>query len=142
MLSLADELEQMNDFEDSEGSDEEMHLDEVKEEGDGDEIPDELLAGGIKQAEALDPEAVARMELAGVSEVGKVAKLYAGKVLKDVLLVSLSPPLPNHQMAWTDVLGTPARRKWTTTDFIPIPISPATVIALSISSLFRLIISV
>lgn len=60
---------------------------------DGDEAPGEvtddmlLPSGGVKPAEELDPEAVKTMELAGVAEVGKVAKLARGKLMKDVLTV-------------------------------------------------------
>lgn len=126
MLSLADELELMNDFEDDVGSDEEMN---VEEEVEGETISDELLTGGIKQAEALDPDAVAQMELGNISEVGKVAKLYTGKLLKEVLTVSFQTR--THVSTVTEHLR--VDRKSPTINYILILTWRVTVIALSTS---------
>ncbi|GAA5864607.1 hypothetical protein JCM8547_005597 [Rhodosporidiobolus lusitaniae] len=41
--------------------------------------------GGVKPAEELDAEAVEQMDLGAVKEVGKVAKLYGGRPLREVL---------------------------------------------------------
>ncbi|GAA5858067.1 hypothetical protein JCM1840_001027 [Sporobolomyces johnsonii] len=110
MTSLADEL--MNDLDDlgsgSEG-DEELEAalagpsgsgaaaaggaDEAMGEGSDDEgeadgdVPSELHVpeGGVKPAEELDAEQVNAMDLASVAEVGKVAKLFGGRQLREVL---------------------------------------------------------
>ncbi|GAA5952409.1 hypothetical protein JCM3765_001964 [Sporobolomyces pararoseus] len=111
MTSLADEL--MNDLDDfnsgSEGEDQELEqqvggsastsqtTSQIKqedlegEEDDQDqdqEITDEMMQvpeGGVKPAEELDQDQVNQMDFAKVGKVGKVAKLYTGKILKDVL---------------------------------------------------------
>ena len=116
MTSLADEL--MNDLDDlGSGSEDEsfatgVHSESaiatnstqplttsIKEEedlsdgGEDIELTDEMYRvpeGGIKPAEELDQDQVNRMDLASVSQVNKVAKLYGGKTLKDVLQVCLS----------------------------------------------------
>ncbi|GAA5961442.1 hypothetical protein JCM21900_004010 [Sporobolomyces salmonicolor] len=110
MTSLADEL--MNDLDDlgsgSEG-DEELEAalagptgsgtaaaggaDEAMDQGSDDEgeaegdVPSELHVpeGGVKPAEELDAEQVNAMDLASVAEVGKVAKLFGGRQLREVL---------------------------------------------------------
>lgn len=116
MTSLADEL--MNDLDDlGSGSEDESfatgtHSESaittqstptplttsIKEEedlsdgGDDIELTDEMYKvpeGGIKPAEELDQDQVNRMDLASISQVNKVAKLYGGKTLKDVLQVWL-----------------------------------------------------
>lgn len=43
--------------------------------------------GGIKPAEELDSDAVNQMDLTGVAEVGKVAKLQNGRTMREVLQV-------------------------------------------------------
>ncbi|KAL8286285.1 hypothetical protein RQP46_004773 [Phenoliferia psychrophenolica] len=51
------------------------------------EVSDEMLlpSGGVRPAEELDPEQVNSMELGSVAEVGKVAKLARGKLMREVL---------------------------------------------------------
>ena len=46
-----------------------------------------LLAGGIKQAEELDLEFIAGMEMKEIVDITKVAKLLGGKQLNEVLSV-------------------------------------------------------
>lgn len=46
-----------------------------------------VLEGGIKPAEELDVEEVQRMELGGVEDVRKVAKLDGSKRMNDILKV-------------------------------------------------------
>lgn len=103
--SLADEL--LNDLEND--SDDDLGEDEQQAgpsgsgaggaaaDGDGsddemDDVTEEMLlpSGGVRPAEELDPEQVNTMELAGVAEVGKVAKLARGKLMREVLTVSHS----------------------------------------------------
>lgn len=47
-----------------------------------------VMTGGMQPAEQLDPEAVQRMELGGVADVSKVAKLYGSKRMNDVIKVA------------------------------------------------------
>ena len=47
-----------------------------------------VLEGGVKPAAELDAEEVQRMELGGVEDVGKVAKLEGSKRMVDILKVS------------------------------------------------------
>lgn len=53
------------------------------------EVTDDMLLpeGGVKPTLELDPDAVNTMELGGVAEVSKVAKLAGSKTMKDVLTV-------------------------------------------------------
>jgi hypothetical protein len=95
MLSLADELELMNDFESDEGEEDvEMEVEVgVKKEDDDEEeveVDSSLLSRGIKQVELLDANSVERMSLSAVTSVDKVAKLYNSKLLKEVLIVSFN----------------------------------------------------
>jgi hypothetical protein len=46
-----------------------------------------VLEGGVKPAEELDAEDVQQMELAGVDDVGKIAKLEGSKRMNDILKV-------------------------------------------------------
>jgi U4/U6 small nuclear ribonucleoprotein PRP31 len=46
-----------------------------------------VMAGGVRPAEQLDAEAVARMELGTVEDVSKVAKLYGSKRMRDIVNV-------------------------------------------------------
>ena len=71
--------------------------DEVMSEGEGEEGGEDskkavgslVLEGGIKPAEELDAEEVQRMELGGVEDVRKVAKLYGSKRMNDILKVCI-----------------------------------------------------
>ena len=47
-----------------------------------------VLEGGVKPADELDAEEVKRMELGGVEDVSKVAKLYGSKRMNDIIQVS------------------------------------------------------
>jgi hypothetical protein len=94
MLSLADELELMNDFESDEGEEDvEMEVEvgvKKEEDDDEEEVDSSLLSRGIKQVELLDANSVERMSLSAVTSVDKVAKLYNSKLLKEVLIVSFN----------------------------------------------------
>lgn len=61
---------------------------EATEDGKG-EVGALVLEGGVKPAEELDAEEVQRMELGGVEDVRKVAKLYGSKRMNDILKVCL-----------------------------------------------------
>ena len=65
----------------SEGEDEE-------EGGDGQQqVGGLVLEGGIKPADELDAEDVQQMELGGIEDVGKIAKLEGSKRMADILKV-------------------------------------------------------
>ncbi|KAJ6539190.1 Nop domain-containing protein [Mycena capillaripes] len=65
-------------------SDEEM-TDEEGGEGDQQEIGGLVLPGGIKPADELDAEDVQQMELSGIEDVSKIAKLDGSKRMMDIL---------------------------------------------------------
>ncbi|KAF7355166.1 Nop domain-containing protein [Mycena sanguinolenta] len=68
------------------GSDEEMTDEEGGEGEDGrQEIGGLVLPGGIKPADELDAEDVQQMELSGVEDVSKIAKLDGSKRMADIL---------------------------------------------------------
>lgn len=48
-----------------------------------------VMPGGVQPAEQLDPSAVQRMELGGVADVSKVAKLYGSKKMNEIIKVSV-----------------------------------------------------
>ncbi|THH01843.1 hypothetical protein EW026_g897 [Hermanssonia centrifuga] len=112
MSGLADEL--LADLEGlSEGEEETFEVEQVEEagpstsngakrsapsddemsEGEGEDDEDDqkqvvgslVLEGGIKPAEELDAEEVQRMELGGVEDVRKIAKLHGSKRMNDIL---------------------------------------------------------
>lgn len=67
-------------------SDDEMSDNEVQEgEVDQQEIGGLVLEGGVKPAEELDAEEVQRMDLGGIADVSKVAKLEGSKKMVDIL---------------------------------------------------------
>ncbi|GAA5908818.1 hypothetical protein JCM6882_005459, partial [Rhodosporidiobolus microsporus] len=66
-----------------EGEDDEMADGELGEDVKPGEV--HVPEGGVRPAEELDQEAVEAMDLGAVKEVGKVAKLYGGRTLKEVL---------------------------------------------------------
>lgn len=77
------------------GSDAEMSEGEEGEgegegENDGQEVGGLVLEGGIKPADELDAEDVQQMELGGVEDVGKIAKLEGSKRMADILKVQSS----------------------------------------------------
>lgn len=71
------------------GSDEEMSDVDGDEDGvegeNGDSGGGLVLEGGVKPAAELDAEEVQRMELGGVEDVGKIAKLEGSKRMLDIL---------------------------------------------------------
>ncbi|KZT12895.1 Nop domain-containing protein [Laetiporus sulphureus 93-53] len=70
-------------------SDDEMSEGEGEEDGEGGEdeklVGGLVLEGGVKPAEELDAEEVQRMELKGVEDVRKVARLDGSKRMNDIL---------------------------------------------------------
>jgi U4/U6 small nuclear ribonucleoprotein PRP31 len=60
----------------------------AEEGGEGEERGGLVLEGGIKPADELDAEDVQQMELGGVEDVGKIAKLEGSKRMVDILNVS------------------------------------------------------
>ena len=46
-----------------------------------------VMPGGVQPAEQLDPAAVQRMELSGVGDVSKVARLFGSKKMNDIIKV-------------------------------------------------------
>jgi U4/U6 small nuclear ribonucleoprotein PRP31 len=78
------------------GSDDEMSDYEEQEEGaDQQEIGGLVLEGGVKPAEELDAEEVQRMELGGIADVSKIAKLEGSKKMVDILKVRWIPNDPS-----------------------------------------------
>lgn len=70
------------------GSDEEMTDEEGGEGEDGQqEIGGLVLPGGMKPADELDAEDVQQMELSGIEDVSKIAKLDGSKRMTDILQV-------------------------------------------------------
>jgi len=59
------------------------------EETDSKEISGLVLEGGVRPADELDVEEVQRMELGGVDDVIKVAKLEGSKRMTDILKVCM-----------------------------------------------------
>jgi U4/U6 small nuclear ribonucleoprotein PRP31 len=72
----------------SEGPDGDMSDLEEAGEGEDEEMTGLILEGGVKPAQELDADEVQRMELGGVEDVSKVAKLDGSKRMADVLKVS------------------------------------------------------
>jgi U4/U6 small nuclear ribonucleoprotein PRP31 len=63
---------------------------EMSDEGEGDdkeEVGGLVLEGGIKPADELDAEDVRQMELGGIEDVRKIAKLDGSKRMTDILKV-------------------------------------------------------
>lgn len=56
--------------------------------GEGEESGGLVLEGGMKPADELDAEDVQQMDLGGVEDVGKIAKLEGSKRMADILNVS------------------------------------------------------
>ena len=97
MSTLADEaladLDDLDDLDDigQEHSDEDADMAEAGndvEMGDEGESPGLVLEGGVKPAAELDAEEVQRMELGGVEDVRKIAKLEGTKRMNDTLKVN------------------------------------------------------
>lgn len=69
---------------------EDEEMSDIEAEGDEQEqkaIGGLILEGGIKPAEELDVEEVQRMELGGIEDVRKIAKLEGSKRMNDILKV-------------------------------------------------------
>lgn len=74
----ADEDEDMSDNEEGEGAEDQKAVGGL------------VLEGGMKPAEELDAEEVQRMELGGIEDVRKIAKLEGSKRMNDILKVRVS----------------------------------------------------
>ncbi|KAF9452059.1 Nop domain-containing protein [Macrolepiota fuliginosa MF-IS2] len=70
---------------DQEMSEEEGEGEEGEEREEGQEIGGLVLEGGVKPADELDAEDVQQMELGGIDDIGKIAKLESSKRMMDVL---------------------------------------------------------
>ena len=72
----------------TEGLDEEMSDEEEGgEDGEGEQQVGLVLEGGMRPADELDAEDVQQMELGGVEDVSKIAKLYGSKRMNDIIRV-------------------------------------------------------
>lgn len=72
----------------AEGPDEDMSDEEEGgEEGEGEQQAGLVLEGGMRPADELDADDVQQMELGGVEDVSKIAKLYGSKRMNDILKV-------------------------------------------------------
>ena len=84
-------LEDIQAAEKSKDGDADEDDDMSDQEGAGDEeqkaIGGLVLEGGIRPAEELDAEEVQRMELGGIEDVRKIAKLEGSKRMSDILKV-------------------------------------------------------
>ncbi|THH33635.1 hypothetical protein EUX98_g494 [Antrodiella citrinella] len=71
----------------AEGSDDEMSEGEEGDEaeGEGQDQTGLVLEGGVKPADELDADDVQQMDLGGVEDVRKIAKLYGSKRMTDIL---------------------------------------------------------
>jgi U4/U6 small nuclear ribonucleoprotein PRP31 len=69
------------------GSDAEMSDGAEEDQDQGVEVGGLVLEGGIKPADELDAEDVRQMELGGIEDVGKIAKLEGSKRMTDILRV-------------------------------------------------------
>jgi len=65
--------------------DEDMSDEEGGEEGEGEQQPGLVLEGGVRPADELDVDDVQQMELGGVEDVSKIAKLYGSKRMNDII---------------------------------------------------------
>lgn len=67
-----------------------VEMSDEEEDGEGDdkqEVGGLVLEGGIKPADELDAEDVQQMELGGIEDVRKIAKLDGSKRMNDILKV-------------------------------------------------------
>ena len=69
----------------AEGPDEDMS--DEGEDGEGEQQAGLVLEGGVRPADELDVDDVQQMELGGVEDVSKIAKLYGSKRMNDILKV-------------------------------------------------------
>lgn len=70
-----------------EGPDEDMSDESEGEDGEGEQQAGLVLEGGVRPADELDVDDVQQMELGGVEDVSKIAKLYGSKRMNDILKV-------------------------------------------------------
>lgn len=75
----------------AEGPDEDMSDEEDEEDGEGEQQVGLVLEGGMRPADELGAEDVQQMELGGVEDVSKIAKLHGSKRMNDILRVSQLP---------------------------------------------------
>ena len=71
----------------TEGPDEDMSDEERGEDGEDEQKVGLVLEGGMRPADELDADDVQQMELGGVEDVSKIAKLYGSKRMNDILKV-------------------------------------------------------
>jgi len=72
----------------TEGPDEDMSDEEEGgEDEEGEQQTGLVLEGGMRPADELDADDVQQMELGGVEDVSKIAKLYGSKRMNDILKV-------------------------------------------------------
>jgi len=71
----------------AEESDEDMSAEEGGEDEEGEQQAGLVLEGGVRPADELDADDVQQMELGGVEDVSKIAKLYGSKRMNDILKV-------------------------------------------------------
>ena len=71
----------------TEGPDEDMSDEEGGEDGEDEQKVGLVLEGGMRPADELDVDDVQQMELGGVEDVSKIAKLYGSKRMNDILKV-------------------------------------------------------
>ena len=69
----------------AEGTDEDMSDEAGEEDGEGEQQTGLVLEGGMRPADELDVGDVQQMELGGVEDVSKIAKLYGSKRMNDIL---------------------------------------------------------
>ena len=70
--------------------DEDMSDEEGGGEGEGEQQPGLVLEDGVRPADELDVDDVQQMELGGVEDVSKVAKLYGSKRMNDIIKARLN----------------------------------------------------
>ena len=85
------------------GADGDEDEDENMDQGEGGMSMGYVPEGGVRPADELDEEEVNQVDLTGVEDVRKVAKLLSGNKLKELLAVSLtsSQPLPKSAEVWS-----------------------------------------
>ena len=71
----------------TEGPDEDMSDEEGGEDGEDEQKVGLVLEGGMRPADELDADDVQQMELGGVEDVSKIAKLHGSKRMNDILKV-------------------------------------------------------
>jgi U4/U6 small nuclear ribonucleoprotein PRP31 len=67
-----------------------LDMSDEGEDGEGEQQTGLVLEGGVRPADELDADDVQQMELGGVEDVSKIAKLYGSKRMNDILKVRQS----------------------------------------------------